>query len=89
LGVPMQLTEVADRLGVDYGTVRDWRQRYCELVAQIDPSGALAQRIRIAPAFIGQPCDNCGRVDALAWEETRRWHCAGCGRFLTGRLPAG
>jgi transposase-like protein len=86
LGIPMQLTEAAERLSVDYGTVRDWRERYSALVAQIDPSGALADRMRISPAVTGQPCGNCGRVDALAWEETRRWHCAGCGRFLaTGR----
>jgi hypothetical protein len=68
--------------------VRDWRKRYCELVEGIDPSGGLGGRIRISPASTGQPCGNCGRIDALVWEETLRWHCAGCGRFLANRLPA-
>lgn len=86
LGIPLQLTEIAERLAVDYGTVRDWRERYSDLVGQIDPSGELAHRILMAPALTGQPCEHCGRVDALTWEETRRWHCAGCGRFL-GKCP--
>jgi transposase-like protein len=89
LSLPIQLTDAADLLGVDYGTVRDWRARYTELVAQIDPSGALAERIRISPALTGKPCENCGRVDAQAWDGTRRWHCAGCGRFLGTSLAAG
>ena len=85
LGVPMQLTEAADKLGVDYGTVRDWRQRYSDFVAQIDPAGDLANRIRLAASPEGEPCGNCGRKDALAWDEHRRWHCAGCGRFFSRR----
>jgi transposase-like protein len=85
LGVPIQLTEVAEMLAVDYGTVRDWLQRYAELAMQLDPSGTLSARIRLAPALDGETCVYCGRTDALKWDDKRGWHCAGCGRIFSIR----
>jgi transposase-like protein len=86
LGIPLQLTEVAELLEVDFATVRNWRKRYADLAEQLDPSGALADRIRLAPALAGEPCGYCGHTDTLTWDDVRRWHCTGCGRFFSRRL---
>lgn len=85
LSLPLQLTDVARALEVDFGTVRDWRERYHDLALQIDPGGALAKRIRLAPDLAGEPCGFCGRSDTLEWNPTRQWYCSGCGRFFAKR----
>ena len=87
LDEPMQLTEVATLLGVDHGTVRDWRERYRELATQLDPTGGLSAQIRLAPQLADEPCAHCGRTDTLTWDAKRHWHCSGCGRFYSARVP--